>query len=143
MLISFDTLVHLSSVLQHIDRLGIIFILIWSGLMVAFPTLRRGQCKATLYPSPVNVSWRPAYIFEVWKASLPKAQPTSPAPVKVYICFLSLPIQAAHLPERCSARRLYVFIHGLTEPPLSPQLCNLIHVLCSKVVVVSSDRSPL
>ena len=78
------------------------------------------QPKATLYPSPVNVSWRSAYIFEVWKASLPKAQPTSPAPVEVYICFLSLPIQAAHLPERCSARRIYVFIHGLTEPPPVP-----------------------
>ena len=42
-LISFDTLVHLSSVLQHVDRLGINFILIWSGLMVAFLMLIRGQ----------------------------------------------------------------------------------------------------
>ena len=47
-LISFDTLVHLSSVLQHVDRLGINFILIWSGLMVAFPTLIRGQCELIL-----------------------------------------------------------------------------------------------
>ena len=65
MLISFDTLVHLSSVLQHIDRLGINFILIWSGLMVAFPTLIRGQClrfaQEWLFWAFFELSWMEGY----------------------------------------------------------------------------------
>ena len=44
-LISFDTLVHLSLILQHIDQPNINFIPIWSGPMVAFLALIRGQCR--------------------------------------------------------------------------------------------------
>ena len=52
-LISFGTLVRLSKILQHIDQIGINFILIWSGPMVTFQALSGWQCKRGEIPGTV------------------------------------------------------------------------------------------